>query len=79
MGDAIKWLVIGVIALVVVMWLRNGVNASVQPNGWGSGMMYGTGSSWMNLFSPYQPRNASMFSASYGNPNGGGFSVQGGF
>jgi hypothetical protein len=77
MGDAIKWLVIGVVALVVVMWLRNGFNVSAQPNGWGSGMLYGNGSSWMNLFSPFQPNpNAHLFSASYGSGNGG-FSVQG--
>jgi hypothetical protein len=58
------WVLFVVLAWVVYKWLQSGagIYAQTYPSGWGSGMMYGPGSAWMNAYQ-YKPQVASFITA----------------
>jgi hypothetical protein len=76
----LKWVIFAVVGILAFNWLRNGLNASasvraqVQPNAWGSGIVYAPGSSWQGAYGYYPPpqyyRPVPMVTANYSNDGG---------
>ena len=64
----LKWVAIAIAALLLWSWIRRGAsaqamfNAQVAPGGWGSGMIYGPGSSGPGYY-PFGAPGAQQYSS----------------